>query len=198
MHKLKGPTLLSNSSVPAADGSKSMLRAGTLPAKVSTIPLIEGFALTMTRARIWLAGHSFTITAANDYGGAKICDLQNKNLLLAGFLLNAVGTVTTPNVGTELTLSLGTAVAAATPLATTAIDYMLAKTGVGAAQAFTCIGHTFDNTSPALAFLDAHATANDLFLNGALAVASGTATVAFTGGYVDAFYWDLDEPVALA
>lgn len=198
MHKVKGATYLVNASVPASDGSRSKLIAGTLPAKVSTIPGIEGSVLGMTRARIFLAGHSFTIAAASDFGGAKIADFQNKNLLLAGYALNAVGTITTPNVGTDLTLSLGTAVAAATPLASTAIDYMSAKTGVGAAQAFTCIGHSFDNSSPALVFLDGHATNNDLFLNGAAAVTSGTCTVAFTGGYVDAFYFDMDEPVALA
>jgi hypothetical protein len=197
MHALKAPTLISRGFIPASDGSRSRLIAGTLPAKVSTIPLIEGRALPLTQARIWLAGHSFTIASADDYGGAKICDFQNKNLLLKGFLLNAKGTITSPNVGTELTLGLGSAVAAATPLASTAIAYMAAKTGVGAAQAFTCIGHSFDESAPALVFLDAHATNNDLFLNGAAAVASGTCTVAFTDGYVDVFYHDLDEPVAL-
>ncbi len=205
MHKIKQPTLISGGMLPAADGTRSKLIAGTLPAKVRTIPLIEGFAMPLTQARIWLAGHSFDITAANDYGGAKIADFQNKNLAFFGMLLNAVGTVTAPNVGTDLTLSLGTAVAAATPLASTAIDYMIAKTGVGAAQSFTCVGHTFDNSSGNFGnagatpyLLDNHASNNDLFLNGAAAVTSGTCTVTFTGGYVDVFYFDLGEPVALA
>lgn len=157
---------------------------------------IERLAMVLLRERILLKGHSFTIAAASDFGGAKIADLPNKNLLIAGHVMNAKGTISSPNVGTDLTLSLGSAVAAATPLASTAIDRMAAKTGVGAAQAFTAIGHTFDESSPALIFLDGGAS-NALYLNGAAAVASGTCTVAFTDGWVDVIYAEMDEPVAL-
>lgn len=192
MFKVKGRAVLPNAEIGGA--GRSIAPTALVP--VATVRQ-ERFTQPMAKTRLWLAGHSFTIAAAQDYGGAKIADFPNKNMLLAGFQLNAIGTITAPNVGTELTLSLGTAVAAATPLADTAIDYMSAKTGVGAAQSFTCIGHSFDNSAPALVFLDGHATNNDLYLNGAAAVASGTCTVTFTGGYVDVFFFDMDEPVAL-
>jgi hypothetical protein len=195
MQKIKGRVSIPNAYVGNQPNQPRIL-VGLGLTKATGIVSIEGGALQLRRERILLAGLSFTMTSANDYGGAKIADFPNTNMLIAGFALNAKGTILTPNVGTDLTLSLGTAVAAATPLATTAIDYLLAKTGVGAAQAFTCIGHSFDNTTPALNFLDGGAS-NSIYLNGAAAVASGTCTVAFTDGWVDMFYWDLGEPVAL-
>jgi hypothetical protein len=191
VHKIKQRVIMPN----AVLGGAKMQAALAGYTKVSTT-FIERLAMPLCRERIWVKGHSFTITAANDYGGAKIADVPNKNLLIAGHMMNLKGTISSPNVGTDLTLSLGSAVAAATPLASTAIDRMAAKTGVGAAQAFTAIGHTFDESSPALIFMDAAASLG-LFLNGAAAVTSGTCTVAFTDGYVDVFYFDLDEPVAL-
>lgn len=193
---IKGRTIFKEARFPAPDGSLLKQTVGTLPVAVATTRM-EGFVLPLIKARIWLAGHSFGIGSAIDYGGAKIADLQNKNLLIAGFVMNVKGTLSSPVVGTDLTLSLGTAVAAATPLATTAIDYMAAKTGVGITQEFTVIGHSFDNSTPAWVFLDGQATANDVYLNGAATVAANC-TVAFTGGYVDMYYVDMDEPVALA
>lgn len=201
MHKIKGRFLAPNIEIGGA--GRSIAPVGLTP--VATVRQ-ERFTQPLAKTRLWLAGHSFTIAAANDYGGAKIADLPNKNLVLFGMALNAIGTITAPNVGTDLTLSLGSAVAAATPLANTAINYMTAKTGVGAAQSFTCVGHTFDGsvdttgfgtngTTPL--FLD-NGASNALFLNGAAAVASGTCTIAFSGGWVDVYYFDLDEPVALS
>ncbi len=194
VHKFKQKVLMPNSDLSSLS---SRLTAGTGIGQIgySTPPVIK--------ARIPLAGLVISITAANDYGGAKLVDFPNKNLMLKSMLLNAKGNILTPNVGTDLTLSLGTAVAAATPLATTAIDYMIAKTGVGAAQAFTVVGHSFDNTSGnfgnagATPYLLDNGASNSLFLNAAAAVASGTCTVTFTGGYVDVYYEEMDEPVAL-
>ncbi len=193
MQKIKGPMFLANSSIPAPDGTKSRLIGGTLPVAANGAR-VEGLAMPLIKARIYLSGMTIPVTAANDYGSVKLVDFQNKNLLIFGHALNAKGTLTAPNVGTELTLALGSAAASSTTLPA---QYMAAKTGVGAAQAFTAIGHTFDESSPALVFLDGHATNNDLFLNAGLAVASGTTTITFTDGYVDVFYHDLDEPVAL-
>lgn len=198
MDRIKRSTLITGGYLLGPDGSRARMVGATLPAAANGAR-VEGFALPLIRARIYLSGVTISVAAADDFGGTKIADYQNKNLLLVGHVLNVAGTVTAPNVGTELALGLGSAVAAATPLESTAITYMAAKTGVGAAQAFTCIGHSFDESAPALAFLDAHASNNDLYINAALAVASGTGTVTFTeGSYVDVFYHDLDEPVALA
>jgi hypothetical protein len=200
MHKIKGRVALPNAEI----GGAGRMIAPTGLSPVATVRQ-ERFTLPLAKTRLWLAGHSFTIASASDFGGAKIADLPNKNLALFAMALNAIGTITAPNVGTDLTLSLGTAVAAATPLASTAITYMTAKTGVGAAQSFTCVGHTHDGSVDTTGFGTGGTTpllldnggANALFLNGAAAVASGTCTVSFSGGWVDVYYFDLDEPVAL-
>jgi hypothetical protein len=196
---LKEITNLARARVQGPDGSFQTLTGSSLPAGANNAR-VQGFGLMLTRVRTFLSGVTISLPSASDFGGTKILDFQNKNLAIFGMVLNAKGTISTPNVGTDLTLGLGTAVAAATPLATTAIDYMTAKTGVGAAQAFTCIGHSFDGgalITTAAQFLDNSASANDLFINAAAAVASGTGLVTFTDGYVDVYCFDLDEPVAL-
>ena len=89
------------------------------------VPGIAYNVAQTVRARIGLAGFTISLPSASDFGGGKIADFPNKNLLIRGYVLNIKGTVSSPNVGTDLTFGLGTAVAAATPLATTAIAYML-------------------------------------------------------------------------
>lgn len=196
VHKIKQRVVLPNAVI--GDRSDAPLnRAGQGIVASGTIR-IERLSKALRQERFRLEGQVISIPSASDFGGLQLGVFPNRNCLLAGWELNTVGTVSSPNVGTNLTLGLGTAVAAATPLATTAIAYMAAKTGVGAAQAFTCIGHSFDESSPALNFLDATAS-NNIFINAAMAVASGTGTVTFgQGSYVDCYYWDFGEPVALA
>lgn len=195
MHKIKGKVALpyavigSRSDAPRQLGGEGIVASGTVA--------IERLSKILRQERFRLEGQVISIPSANDYGGLQLGVFPNRNCLVAGWELNVKGDVSSPNVGTNLTLGLGSAVAAATPLATTAIAYMAAKTGVGAAQAFTCIGHYFDESSPALNFLDG-AAANNIFLNAAMAVASGTGTVTFgAGSYVDCYFFDLGEPVAL-
>jgi hypothetical protein len=204
MQKQKAPTLHSLAKIPARDGTTSLLGAGTLPAGANGAR-VEGFMSGLVRARHWLSGVVIPITAANDFGGVKISDLQNQNLMAVAAAFSLIGAVTAPNVGTELTVAVGSAVASNATLSAAMIDYVNGKTGVGAAQAFTAVGHSFDNTggnfgnAGATPFLlDNHATNNDLFLNVAATVASGTCNVTFgVGSYVDLFYFDLDEPVVL-
>jgi hypothetical protein len=144
------------------------------------------------REIIALGGVTLVVGAtANNFGGVRIATFPNRNLMLLGFKLDILGTLPDALVGTNLTMSLGSAVAAATPLATTAIDYMAAKTGTGAAQAFGMQGVTIGQTTAGLKGLAA-GTTNYLFLNAAITT-TPAATLTIDDGMVEVFYIDLDK-----
>ena len=147
--------------------------------------------LPLMKAVFGLKGVIIPVTAAHDYGGIQIASLPNTNMLISGFMVDAVGTLTTGLVSTTLAFGLGSAINGATPLATTAIDYMDSTAATGASNTATMKGHTFDNASPALVFKDA-ASNLGLFFNITIAC-SADSTLTFTSGGVTMFYHDLGE-----
>lgn len=160
------------------------------PTPASPVKMTKHFA-SLKRVELSLKGVVINVAAADDFGGTKIADLPNTNMLIAGWMIDAVATLSGSLVGTNLHVSLGSAAAAATPLATTAIDFLEAVTATGAAQTATIKGHSFDNASPALAFKDAAASLA-LYVNAAITT-TPAATVTFTSGKVLMFYHDLEE-----
>lgn len=168
----------------------STMQDGLAPA-VANSAVLTRYAMPLQKAVFGLAGLVVDIAAADDFGGLQIATFADTNMLIAGFMVDAVATLSGTLVATNLTVSLGSAVAAATPLATTAIDYMEAVAATGAAQTATIKGHSFDNTTPALAFKDAAAT-NKLYINAAITT-TPAATLTFVSGGVTMFYFDLGE-----
>jgi hypothetical protein len=169
---------------------------GNYPAAANSARLIKR-AMPLLEARFDLTGVVISLTAANDYGGTKIADAANTNMLIAGGIIDAVATMAgfTANVGTGVTFGLGSAVASNATLASTMQDYVPVTSATGAAATATLKAHSFDigGGGPALIFLDAHATNNDLFLNAACPVATGTGTLTFTSGFASLFFFDLSE-----
>jgi len=170
-------------------GASTMLDG--LPVAVANSSVLTKYALPLQKAVLGLSGLVVDIAAADDFGGLQIATFPDTNMLIAGFMIDAVATLSGTLVATNLTVGLGSATAAATPLATTAIDYMEAVAATGAAQTATIKGHSFDNTTPALVFKDAAST-NKLFVNAAITT-TPAATLTFTSGGVTMFYYDLGE-----
>lgn len=170
-------------------GSSTMLD-GQHPT-VANSAVLSKYCMPLQKSVFGLAGLVVDIAAADDFGSIQIADFADTNMLIAGFMFDAVATLSGSLVATNLTVGLGSAAAAATPLATTAIDYMEAVSATGAAQTATIKGHSFDNTTPALVFKDAAAT-NDLFVNAAITT-TPAATLTFVSGGVTVFFFDLGE-----
>ncbi len=176
---------------------KIKLTAPSIPVAANSIPM-EFAGFPMLRARFLLAGKTISMAAASDFGAIQLCDLPNKNLILAGAMIDAAYTVAgfATNTGVTTDWAIGTVTTASVDFSNTGEDNLMEKVdGVGATAAGTVKGHSFDMASPALIFLDAAAT-NDVFLNASQPVTSGTGVITFTGGFVDIFYHDLGEPAA--
>lgn len=82
--------------------------------------------VTVRRARLELTAFSIAVLAANDYGGTKLLDLPDRNIMLLGMEVDCVvtkqGNANGIVAATDINMSIGTGVSAATPLAGTAID----------------------------------------------------------------------------
>lgn len=169
---------------PTTDGNSS---GGTVTAATNA-------ALTFDRvryvrhARLTLTDLVVSIDEADDYGGTKICDLPDSNLLILGSEVNlsldkdGVGIV----AATDVTVGLGTAVASNSTLSGAMID-LLTDSLTTDEDPTTWADHTHEQSTPALTFADDSAT-GALYLNAAATLStSGTLTVT---GTVDIFYLD--------
>lgn len=146
--------------------------------------------------RVALTAFTFTITAANDFGGKAFVTLPDTNLVIFGAELNGDFTFGGDYAANDdVVIGIGTAAAAANPVATTAVDVLPATNltnitvttpvEVAAASRAAAVGAAVGLYIP-------DAAANQLFLNASSTdtqlAADGTVT--FTG-YVDIFALDL-------
>lgn len=191
MHKIKQRVLLPNAII----GDTQQVEPA-LPAPSNSLPLYT-YGVPLLKARFILDGAVISLAAANDYGSIQLCDLPNKNLLIAGALVDATVTVAgaAVNQGDAVDWALGTAALASTDFSNGGEANIIDEyNGTGAGATGAANAHSFDNSSPALIFLDAAGT-NDIFLNAQTAVTTGTGTLTFgAGSFVDLFYFDLGEP----
>ncbi len=142
-------------------------------------------------ARITLTALVIAVANADDFGGEKILDLPDSNIMILGTEVDLVvtkGLTASGIVGTtDIVMGVGTAVGSAQPLTGAMIDVLTA--------AFTADEdvvdyeqHTHDLSSPALVFADDSAT-GALFLNiAAVITADDDVTVS---GTIDIYYVDL-------
>lgn len=150
---------------------------------------------TLRRARILLTNVVVTLTAANDYGSVKLCDLPDRNILIVQAELT--GTVIAGGdfaTGDDPKIGVGTAAASANPIATTAqnvvplANYTDIVAGAATAVAQSMLGSTGDAAN----LLVADAAGNALYLNASNTdtqlAADGTLTF---NGYFDMWYFDL-------
>jgi hypothetical protein len=152
-------------------------------------------AVVMRRCRLTLAGAVISVAAADDYGSVKICDLPDKNLHIHGVEVDCTvvkGGVTNGIVAaTDLDMSVGTAAASATTLATTMLN-IIEKVDIDTnALSVEFEAHSNDNATyvAPLAIVDGASSA--LYMN-AVAVGGITADDTLTvTGTIDIFYTDL-------
>lgn len=150
---------------------------------------------TVRRARFTLENTVVTLTAANDYGSVKICDLPDRNILIL-----AAELVATVKFGGDYAdnddpvVGVGTAAASANPIATTAVNVIAAstQTNIVVATANSLALSFLGSLGDAANLLVADGANNALYLNvsspDTQLAADGTAT--FNGTF-DVWYIDL-------
>ena len=143
--------------------------------------------------RLTLAELSVSIDESDDYGGTKICDLSDNNIMILAcetdLLLTKAGTSNGLVSATDLTTAVGTAVASNATLSGTMVDVidLVANTADSLTHDFDA--HSQENTAPNMPLEVADTATTALYLNGS---ASITATDTFTAtGTIDLYYIDL-------
>lgn len=143
--------------------------------------------------RMTLADFIVSVAEANDYGGTKICDLPDTNLLLLGveadLVITKAGTTNGLVAATDLDVAVGTAVASNATLSGTMVN-VLEKVDVNDdALVVDFEAHSNDNASSTFPLLVADGASLALYLNIAATItADDTASV---DGTIDIFYIDL-------
>ncbi len=181
----EGPTTVQDQ-LPSSSGDSS---GGALD-----VSAVSESALTFDRvryvrhARVTITGLVIAVTAALDYGGEKILDLPDSNILILGAEANlslakdGVGIV----AATDVTVGIGTAVASNSTLSAAMIDVLTEALTDDVDPALFQL-HTNDLATPALTFADDGAGAA-LYLNAAATLsADGDLTAT---GTVDIYYID--------
>lgn len=170
--------------IPSSSGNSS---GGAISAATDAALTFDRMRM-VRHARLTLTDLVVSIDEADDYGGTKICDLPDSNLVILGAEVNlsldkdGTGIV----AATDVTMGLGTAVASNATLSGTMID-VLTKALTTDEDPTTWADHTNEQGTPALTFVDDGATAA-LYLNAAATLTtSGTLTCT---GTVDIFYLD--------
>lgn len=144
-------------------------------------------------AQIQLNAAEISVSAANDFGGVQFVNLPDSNLIIAGvetdIVLTKGDTINGIRATTDLSVSVGTATAAANPPAGAAANILSVATLTTDAIEVDYNRHTNDETTPSLAFIDDGPSVG-LFLNiGAVGgiTADDTVTV---NGTIDLYYID--------
>lgn len=139
-------------------------------------------------ARVTLTNLVVAVAEADDFGGTKILDLPDSNILFLGAEVNlslakdGVGIV----AATDLTMGIGTAVASNATLSGAMIDLLTEALTADVDPALFKL-HTHGLSTPALTFAD-DAAAGALFLNcAATLTANGDLTCT---GTIDLYYID--------
>jgi hypothetical protein len=145
------------------------------------------------RARLTLTNFAIAVLAANDYGGSKLLDLPDRNIMLLGMEVDCVVTKQGNTNGivaaTDINMSIGTGVAAATPLAGTAIDVIESTAMTADALAVDFEKHSNDQSTISFPKKLADSATLALFMNitGAITADSSVSVT----GIIDIFYIDL-------
>lgn len=146
-------------------------------------------ALRMVRhTRLTLTDFVVLVTNSNEYGGTKLCDLPDSNMLLLGVEADLICTKDGTGIVTgELPeVALGTAIATNATLAGTMEDVLLGK-ALASGLTPPYVNHTNDQATPHLEFFDDSAS-GALFLNVAVdPTGDGSLTIS---GTFDFYYLD--------
>jgi hypothetical protein len=162
------------------------------PAPNTNVTQVESQQI-VKHVRMTLTDFVLSVAAAQDYGGTKICDLPDTNIMLLGVEADLVitkgGTTNGLVAATDLDVAVGTAVASNATLATTMIN-VLEKVDLNDNDLVVDFeAHSNDNSTSTFPLLIADSATAALYLNIAASItADDTASV---DGTIDIFYIDL-------
>jgi hypothetical protein len=183
--KIKQEVLMQN----AIDGvSQKMYEGGAATVKVADQTLM------VRRARLTLTAFQIAVLNANDYGGSKLLDLPDRNIMLLGCEVDCVvtkaGTTNGIVAATDITMGIGTATATASTLATTMIDVIEATAMTADTLAVDFEKHSNDQSTATFPKRIADGPTAALFMNITTGNITADDSVAVTGT-IDIFYVDL-------
>lgn len=148
---------------------------------------------TVRRLRLTLSSFAITVAAASDFGGTKLCDLADRNIMLLGMEVDCVVTKQGNTNGivaaTDITMAIGTGVAAATPLAGTAIDVIEVASITADALAVDFEAHSNNQSTVPFPKKIADDPNAALYMNIAAAITADSSVS--VSGTIDIFYLDL-------
>jgi len=192
-----GPVELSGDAATLTIGDGNLIAGSS--AAGSTVTPNTNVATTFDRVRmprhvrLTLSGFTVSVAEADDYGGTKLCDLPDENLVLLAVeadLELVKGEVTNGlEAATDVTVAIGTAVASNSTLSGAMVDVItgIALTATDASPAFQI--HSSADGTLSYPILLADGASAALYLN---AAASITADDALTvSGTIDLFFVDV-------
>lgn len=181
--KINQKTILANLS----EGDSTLLTGAIFTPTTGIAQTLKSLQAKVRKERFTLTSVVVSDVSTNDFGGTKLFDLANTNLVILGCYFTAAVTIAgmTTQACTSLTAAVGTVTNASTTFANAGEKSIVGSmTGVGAGATGTIKGAL----SPSL--LIAAGASNAIFLNIAQPVTSSTGTATFTGR-IDLFYIDL-------
>jgi hypothetical protein len=144
-------------------------------------------------ARLTLAELSVAITAALDYGGTKICDLPDKNIMILAcecdLVLTKGGVTNGLEAATDINTSIGSAVASNATLSGAMVDVIDIVANTDASLTHDMDAHSQANTPANMPLEVADSATSALYLNLAATITADDAMTA--SGTIDLYYLDL-------
>lgn len=157
------------------------------------VTLKEG-VLIPKRVTMQLAAVVLSMTAAQDFGSLKLCDLPTTNLRFKGAFVDLSITVAglTTNTAVSVDVALGTVATASAAFSNAGEQNLIQKIdGVGGTATGTVKGASATEGTP-VTQVELAAGAKAVYLNASSPVTSGTGTVTITGT-VEFVYEDLGD-----
>lgn len=197
VRKYKGKQLLgqlqSSENVPAAGDS---LVSGEAVTPNTLVALTFDRERSVRHIRLTLSELSVAITEANDYGGTKICDLPDKNIMILGCECDLV--LTKGNAGAggleaaiDINTAIGSAVASNSTLSAAMVDVVDIVANTDNVLVHDMEAHSQANSPANMPLEVGDGAAIALYLNLAAAITLDDAMTA--SGTIDLFYLDLNN-----
>ncbi len=148
---------------------------------------------TIRRVRLTLTELSVAIAEADDYGGTKICDLPDKNLMILGAECNLVltkgGATNGLEAATDINTAIGTAVASNATLSAAMVNVIDIVANTASSLTHDMEAHSSANSPVNMPLEVVSGAAIALYLNLAAAITADDAMTA--SGTIDVYYSDL-------
>lgn len=154
---------------------------------------LKNLALIPRCLRLTLEDFAISVDEADDFGGTKLCDLPDRNILILGCEIDLVATkggVTNGlEAATDFGIAVGTAVASNATLSGAMVDVVEEAAITADTLTPDCEAHSADNSTSVLPIPLADGASNALYLNVAAAITASDALS--IDGTVTVYYLDL-------